>query len=207
MKAACSNENKLKCVVGIGASAGGLQALQPIVSSLVEKGTTAYVIAHHLSPSKPCTLVELLAKKTLLNVSWAVHNEPLIPNHIYICPPGFDIEVVATSLVLYPITEAQLNSPSIDRLFRSLAECRQDNAVAAVLSGSGHDGLAGAEAVSAAGGVVIAQTSADSIQTGMPNSIIQGGLADLIGNTSQIGEWLNSTDQLSGVIADVLDKT
>ncbi len=206
MKAACSNEKNLKSVVGIGASAGGLQALQPIVSSLVEKGTTAYVIAHHLSPSKPCALVELLANKTRLNVSWAVNSEPLIPDHVYICPPGFDIEVVANSLALYPLTEAQLNSPSIDRLFRSLAECRQETAVVVVLSGSGHDGLAGAEAVSAVGGVVIAQTSIDSIQTGMPNSIIQSGLADLIGNTSQIGEWLNSTDQLSYVIADVLDK-
>ncbi len=200
------SENKLKCVVGIGASAGGLQALLPIVSSLTEKGTTAYVIAHHLSPSKPCALVDLLANKTPLKVKWAVDGEALITDHIYICPPGVDIEVVSNTLALYSTEDSTLISPSVDRFFRSLAESYQETAIAVILSGSGHDGMTGAEAITTAGGMVIAQTLADSIQTGMPDSVIQSGFADLVGSPTQIAEWLNQADHLNVFLADELSE-
>ncbi|TCV85011.1 MULTISPECIES: CheR family methyltransferase [Methylomonas] len=198
-----SEGEQKKCeVVGIGSSAGGLQALMPVIAGLKLRGRSAYVLAHHLSPDKPCSLIELLQNKCALNVSWAQNGIELLPDHLYACPPGHNIEVVDDKLVILQSEDAQPIAPSIDRLFRSIADSRQDKAIVVILSGSGHDGTLGAEAVAAAEGLVILQNPADAVHSDMPESVIKLGLADLVGSSQQIAEWLNHTDDIDCAIND-----
>jgi len=189
-------------VVGIGASAGGLQALIPVISGLKPQGRCAYILAHHLSPDKPCSLIELLQSKCSLDVSWARDGIELVPDYLYACPPGHNIEVVGNKLVVSQSEDAQPIAPSIDRLFRSIADSRQEKAIVVILSGSGHDGTLGAEAVAAAEGLVILQNPADAVHSEMPESVIKLGFADLVGSSQQIAEWLNHTDDIDGAIND-----
>ncbi|MCQ8116433.1 CheR family methyltransferase [Methylomonas rosea] len=198
-----SGGEQKKCeVVGIGASAGGLQALMPVIAGLKQRGRFAYVLAHHLSPDKPCSLIELLQSKCQLAVSWAEDGMALAPDNLFVCPPGHNIEVVDDKLLVFQVEEAQPIAPSIDRLFRSIADSRQDKAIVVILSGSGHDGTLGAEAVAAAEGLVILQNPADAVHSAMPESVIKLGFADLVGSSQQIAEWLNHTDDIDGVIND-----
>ncbi|MDP3638486.1 MAG: CheR family methyltransferase, partial [Azonexus sp.] len=191
-----SNEAKELRVVAFGASAGGLQALRPIINGLERHGDTAYVVAHHLSPVHPSSLTELLAAKSKLTVVAASQDERLLADHVYVCPPGHDIELANGQLILTPTDSSSTIAPSIDRLFRSLAEAQGENAVVVILSGSGHDGTAGAEAVNAANGTVIIQDPEEALQPGMPQAAIKGGFADLIGNSDEITDWLNHLDRL-----------
>ncbi len=147
-------------VVGIGASAGGLQALLPVISGLKPRGRFAFILAHHLSPDKPCSLIEILQTKCQLAVSWAEDGLELVPDHLFVCPPGHNIEVADDRLLVSQAEVGQPIAPSIDRLFRSIAETRQEKAIVVILSGSGHDGTLGAEAVAAAEGLVILQNPA-----------------------------------------------
>ncbi|MDO8941245.1 MAG: CheR family methyltransferase [Methylicorpusculum sp.] len=189
-------------VVGIGASAGGLQALIPVISGIKPRGKCAYVLAHHLSPDKPCSLVELVQSKCPLSVLWARDGDELVPDHVYMCPPGHNIELVDNHWVVSQSEDTQAIAPSIDRLFRSIAESRQEKAIVVVLSGSGHDGALGAEAVAAADGLVILQNPADAVHSEMPESVIKLGFADLVGSSQQIAEWLNHIDSIDGAIKD-----
>ncbi|WP_197491390.1 CheR family methyltransferase [Methylomonas methanica] len=198
-----SEGEQRKCeVVGIGASAGGLQALLPVIFGLKLRARYAYVLAHHLSPDKPCSLIELLQSKCQLAVSWAEDGMALAPDHLFVCPPGHNIEVVDDRLIVSESEDGQPIAPSIDRLFRSIAETRQEKAIVVILSGSGHDGTLGAEAVAAAEGLVILQNPADAVHSAMPESVIKLGLADLVGSSQQIAEWLNHTDDIDFVIND-----
>ncbi|HSG23224.1 MAG TPA: PAS domain S-box protein, partial [Azonexus sp.] len=194
--AANSNEASELRIVAFGASAGGLQALRPIINGLQRHSGTAYLVAHHLSPVHPSSLTELLAAKSQLTVVAASQDEHLLADHVYICPPGHDIELANGQLTLTPTDSSSTIAPSIDRLFRSLAEALGENAVAVILSGSGHDGTAGAEAVNAANGTVIIQDPDEAVQPGMPQAAINAGFADLIGNSDEITEWLNHLDRL-----------
>ncbi|WP_371928912.1 CheR family methyltransferase, partial [Methylomonas aurea] len=189
-------------VVGIGASAGGLQALLPVISGLKRRGRFAYILAHHLSPDKPCSLIEILQSKCHLAVSWAENGMELVPDHLFVCPPGHNIEVADDRLIVSQSEDGQPIAPSIDGLFRSIAETRHEKAIVVILSGSGHDGTLGAEAVAAAEGLVILQNPADAAHSAMPESVIKLGQADLVGSSQQIAEWLNHTDDIDCAIND-----
>ena len=195
--AATEPERQALRVVAFGASAGGLQALRPVVNGLLPDGRTAYLVAHHLSPVHPTSLAELLGANSPLAVVAAAQDEPLLPDHVYICPPGFNIELGNDCALLSPANPAKSIAPSVDRLFRSLAEHRQEAAVIVILSGSGSDGTLGAEAVSAVNGTVIVQRPDEAVQPGMPQAVINAGFADLIGNTDEITLWLNDLDRLT----------
>lgn len=183
-------------VVAFGASAGGLQSLRPIIRGLRRSGRAAYVVAHHLSPSVPSGLMELLADDTELTVVHATNGEQLLADHVYVCPPGCHIEIVGNTLSLFPRDESSFVSPSVDRLFRSLAESHDDRAVGVILSGSGQDGARGAVAIHATGGTVIVQLPEEAMQPGMPEATIHAGAAELIGSCDQIVNWLNHIEKL-----------
>jgi two-component system CheB/CheR fusion protein len=149
-------------VVGIGSSAGGLEALQELLSHLTgaagepgtgEPGTTgvAYVVAQHLAPKQPSGLTGLLARTTPLKVVTAVDGAQLEADHVFVCPPTWDISLEGDRLRLAEPQQRFGPSPSIDLLFESIAEHWQNCGVAIALSGTGSDGARGIRALRAAG--------------------------------------------------------
>jgi PAS domain S-box-containing protein len=184
-------------VVALGASAGGLQALRPIVDALEPHGHAAYIVAHHISPHLASSLPGILAAHARLAVEIAGDGVPILPDHIYVCPPGADVEVEDFVLRLRPPTAGALIAPSVDRLFQSVAACCGRNGVAVILSGSAHDGTLGARAIHEAGGLVLVQVPEEALQPGMPDSVITAGHADLVGSVHQIGDWLNRIDWIA----------
>ncbi len=183
-------------LVAIGASAGGLQALRPIVQGLERHGRAAYVLAQHLSSSQPSNLTEILGTHSALTVVTATHGAPLWPDHLYVCPSGFDLEVDAGHLVLSEPDPSAFIAPSIDKLFVSAAASFASKSVGVILSGSGHDGTAGAMAISAAGGQVIVQSPEEATHASMPDSVLEAHLAVLRGRSEQIVRWLNGIETL-----------
>lgn len=183
-------------VVALGASAGGLQVLRPIVRNLAPDGRSAYVIVHHLAPDHVSNLVELLQQHSRMPVSWLADGELVAANRIYVCPPASELEFGRRCFKLLPRAAGSLISPSIDRLFTSLAAAYGDKAIAVVLSGSGTDGRAGARAVQEAGGIVVAQSPEKALQPGMPEAVIRAGTASLVGDAGQISGWLSDVHSI-----------
>lgn len=181
-------------IVAFGASAGGLQALRPIINRLPRDGQHAYLVAHHLSPVHPTSLAELLGAQSQLTVVVATDHGVPLPDHVYVCPPGCDIELVDGRLSVTPSDPNGAIAPSIDRLFRSLAACRGEKAIVVILSGSGSDGVQGAEAVNSVDGMVLVQLPEEAVQPGMPQAAIHAGFADLIGGTDEIVKWISQSD-------------
>ncbi|MCT0208037.1 chemotaxis protein CheB [Synechococcus sp. CS-1332] len=177
-------------LVGIGASAGGLEALQLLLGSLVSGGNVAYVVAQHLSPDHGSLMVDLLTRVTALQVLQAVEGAVLLPGTITVCSPNHDIRVLGDRVTLAEPEPRFGPSPSIDRLFESIAEHWAERGGAVVLSGTGSDGARGLRAVRAAGGLTIAQTPESARFDGMPRAAIAMGGADLILEPVAIGEHL-----------------
>ncbi len=181
-------------VVGVGASAGGLEALQSMLSNLPTDTNMAFVVAQHLSPSYKSMMVDLLEKACTIPITSAVDNEVLEPNHVYICPPNYNIEIVSgdcISLISYP--EARRTPrPSVDMLFESIAFVKGESAIGIVLSGTGTDGSRGIRAIKGENGFGIVQDPKDAKYDGMPNSAINSGNVDLIVQSTEIGTELKN---------------
>jgi len=182
----------LRHVVAIGASAGGLEALQAFVGALEAGGTTAYVVAQHLAPEHRSLIVDLLARATRLPVIAASDGRRLSPDVICVVPPRHDV-VLEHDVLRIREPEARFGpSPCVDLLFDSLADHWKEHGVAVVLSGTGSDGARGLRAVRAAGGLTIAQTPASAKFDGMPSAAISIGGADLILEPAQIGPRISA---------------
>jgi two-component system CheB/CheR fusion protein len=167
-------------VVGIGASAGGLEALFSFVEQLSPGNNMSYVIVQYLPADKRSALAELLKNKTKLPVEVVTDGIRLCANTIYVAPAGRDIEVDRDSLKLLPASPAPALKTTIDYFFYSLAEAYQEKAVGVIFSGSGHDGAKGIKAIKAAGGLTIAQQPATARFKSMPEAAIEQGKADII---------------------------
>jgi two-component system CheB/CheR fusion protein len=140
-------------VVVIGASAGGLEALQELVARLPAGARAAFVIAQHLAPDHPSQLADLLTRVTRLPVVAAQDGTPLQPGQIVVIPPNRDATIDNRQLRLSDPLPRFGPSPSIDRLFESLAQTCGEQGLAVVLSGTGSDGACGLRLVGAAGSV------------------------------------------------------
>jgi two-component system CheB/CheR fusion protein len=180
----------VQLVVGIGASAGGLQALQQLVGSLAPDGAVAYLVAQHLAPDHPSLIVDLLERATPLPVRTAVDGARLEPGVIVVAPPNRDLTVEADVLRLADPQPRLAPSPCIDLLFSSIAEQWGERGVAVVLSGTGSDGARGLLAVRAGGGLTLVQTPESARFDGMPRAAIALGGADLVLEPAAIGERL-----------------
>ncbi|MEB3199708.1 MAG: chemotaxis protein CheB [Synechococcaceae cyanobacterium] len=185
-------------LVAIGASAGGLEALQALLGSLSSGGTVAYVVAQHLSPDRGSLMVELLARVTELQVVEAVDGAVLLPDTVSICPPNHDISVEGNRVRLVAPQPRFGPSPSIDSLFESIAEQWNGHGAAVVLSGTGSDGARGLRSVRAAGGLTIAQTPESARFAAMPSAAVAMGGADLILEPAAIGRHLTGLMGTSG---------
>jgi two-component system, chemotaxis family, CheB/CheR fusion protein len=186
-------------VVGVGASAGGLEALQELSHTMTALGRVSYVVAQHLSPDHASLIVDLLSHSTTLSVVTATDGAPLQADVIAIAPPNHDLVVEGDHLRLSAPLPRFGPSPCIDLLFESIAEYWGDHGLAVVLSGTGADGARGMRAVRAAGGLTIAQSPESARFSAMPSAAISLGCADLILEASAIGpkirEWISHGGQ------------
>lgn len=165
-------------VVGVGASAGGLDAFTQLLKGLPDDTGMAFVLVQHLAPSHPSALAEILSRATTMPVT-EVQGEPEVePNHVYVIPPDRSMIIVAGALQLLPREGRGAHHP-IDQFFRSLAEERQHRAIGVVLSGTANDGTLGLEAIKAGGGITFAQ-DATAQHEGMPKSAIASGSVDFV---------------------------
>lgn len=178
--------------VGIGASAGGLEALRPFVANLPESANMAYIVAQHMSPDHRSLMVELLGRETKLKVEPAQNNLLPVANTIYVAPANTDVTISSGKLLLTKPSNTIGPKPSVDRFFMSLAEDREDKCIAIVLSGTGSDGAHGIKAIKAAGGITIAQDPRSAKYDSMPNAAIRIGGADLVLPPSEIAIQLNT---------------
>jgi two-component system CheB/CheR fusion protein len=167
------------CVVGIGASAGGVEACSALLAALPDDTGMAFVVVLHLDPSHPSYLSEVLGRATRLRVSEAAEGESVEPNRVYVIPPGTDLGIHGGRLELTRRSAPSGQHRPIDGFLRTLAEDQGHQAIGVILSGSATDGTLGLEAVKAEGGITFAQD--DTAQHGsMPHSAIAAGCVDLV---------------------------
>ena len=165
-------------IVGIGASAGGLEALDLFLRNVPADSSIAFVIVQHLEPTHKSSMVELLQRATGMKVLQAKDRTPLQPACVYVIPPNKDMSILHG--VLYLLDRIAPHGPRlpIDFFFRSLADDRQDRSVGVILSGMGSDGTLGLRAIKEKGGVTFVQEPASAKCPSMPKSAIDAGLAD-----------------------------
>ncbi len=172
--------DSMACVVGLGASAGGLEALQTFFANMPPDSGLAFVVIQHLSPDYKSLMVELLSKTTTMNVLRIEDGMALEPNCVYLIPPKKNVTLFHQKLLLADQEHGRgLNLP-IDLFFRSMAEDLGERAVGIVLSGTGSDGTRGIRAIKESGGLVMAQDPDSAKFDGMPASVIATGLADYV---------------------------
>ena len=164
-------------IVGIGASAGGLEALEQLFDALPPDTGMAFVVVQHLSPDFRSLMDELIARHSEMPVVIVEDNMPVCANHIYLMPPRKQMIIRDRHLVLTD-KEPQAFTLPIDTFFRSLAQDIGEQAVAVVLSGSGSDGSRGVVEVKRAGGLVLAETAASAKFDSMPLSAAATGMVD-----------------------------
>jgi len=166
-------------VVAIGASAGGLDALEKLFASLPADCGAAFVVIQHLSPDHKSMMASLLARHTRMPVVMVEEDMPIAPNQVFLIPPGSIMHMDGRLLRLKPKNPRTLTLP-IDVFFQSLATHHGERAVGVVLSGTGSDGTRGAGSINEAGGFLLAQDPENAKFDGMPRSVIATGLVDAI---------------------------
>src|SRR6188472_1018693 len=165
-------------VVGIGASAGGLDAFKRLLTAIPENSGMAYILVQHLDPSHESILAEILQKITKIPVLEITDNIEVEENKIYVIPSNKLLTATDGVLQLSPrLPKSQHNMP-IDVLFSSLAEVHQSHAIGVVLSGTGSDGTMGLKAIKDYGGITIAQVQDSAAYKAMPQSAIDAEVVD-----------------------------
>jgi two-component system CheB/CheR fusion protein len=166
--------------VGIGASAGGLEALELFLSRVPQDSGLAFVIVQHLDPTRKGIMPELLQRTTGMKVIQVKDRTKVQPDCVYVIPPNKDMSILHGVLhLLEPVTPRGLRLP-IDFFLRSLAQDQQEHSIGVILSGMGSDGTLGLRAIKEKAGVVLVQDPATAKFNGMPRSAIEAGLADIV---------------------------
>ncbi|MCK6609765.1 MAG: PAS domain-containing protein [Bacteroidia bacterium] len=177
-------------IVAIGASAGGLDALQELFTAMPVDSGLAFVVIQHLSPDYKSLMNELLARHTSMAIHIAEHLMELESNHVYLIPPGKNISVFHNKIFLEPQNHTKSLNLPVDIFFKSLAKEKGNKAIGIVLSGTGSDGTLGTKAIKEAGGMIMAQDTSSARFDGMPKSCISTGLVDFILSPAQMPEAL-----------------
>ena len=167
-------------IVGIGASAGGLDAYQKFLSKIPADSAMAYVLVMHLSSDYNSNLTAILSKYTALPVVEIVNEVHLLPNHIYIIPVNNNLIAVDGVLKLYQRNRSDKANKAIDIFFESLAQVHKSFAVGVILSGTAFDGTAGLKKIREQGGATIAQDPATAGFKSMPQSAIEADTVDFV---------------------------
>ncbi|QDG54088.1 response regulator [Persicimonas caeni] len=174
-----------KLIVGLGASAGGLNEFKTFFSNVSPDTGLAFVVVQHLDPSRESRIPDILQRHTEMPVSRIEHGVAPQPNHVYTIPSNKLVEYAAGRLVLQD-RRPQPKRRAVDHFFCSLADEAEQRAVAVVLSGAGNDGTLGLRKVHAAGGLTLVQSEDEATHRGMPGSAARSGVADFIVSTSQM---------------------
>src|SRR5579864_4549134 len=167
-------------VVGIGASAGGLEAFRLLLKSLPDDTGLAFVLVQHLDPGHESMLTSLLSKATEMPVTEVKEGMRAEPNHVYIIPPNTTMRILNGELHLTARMEPGSRHMPIDYFLRSLAEDRGSGAIGVILSGAATDGTLGLKAIKAEGGITFAQDEKTAKYDGMPRSAIAAGCVDFV---------------------------
>jgi two-component system CheB/CheR fusion protein len=177
-------------VVGIGASAGGLEAFRKLLAALPADTGIAFVLISHLDPTHESMMVDLLGRDTTMKVVQAADGMPLERNCVYVIPPHAYLSVRDAMLRLTQPQEPHGARMPFDFFLNSLADAYGDRAVAVILSGTGADGSVGLRAISEKGGLVIAQDPEEAVFDGMPRSAISAGAVNLVLPVGEIPQAL-----------------
>jgi two-component system CheB/CheR fusion protein len=164
-------------IVGIGASAGGLEAFEQFFRHVPPDCGMAFVLVPHLDPGHASLLTEILQRTTTMSVLEAQDQVAVAPNCVYVIPPNRDMTIFRDALQLSVPEQPRGQRMPIDNFLRSLAEDRGEQSIGIILSGTGTDGTLGLRAIIGAGGVSLVQEPASAKYDGMPNSAIQAGYA------------------------------
>ncbi|MCX6050349.1 MAG: PAS domain-containing protein [Chloroflexi bacterium] len=167
-------------VVGIGASAGGLEALQRFFEQMPTTSGMAFVVVTHLAPKHESHLAALLQPCTTMPVVQVTEAILITPNQVYVIPPNRNIATIDSHLRLSLLEEARRERMPIDHFFRTLAATHAEKAIGIILSGTGSDGTIGLQCIRVEGGLTVVQEPADASYDGMPQSAIASGVADFI---------------------------
>src|SRR5260221_12882734 len=190
-RAAVSPSGERLTIVGIGASAGGLEAVGALLKQL-EVDHTAFVVVQHLAPERESMLGELLSRTTeKMKVVTITEGMRVEANVIYVIPPKSDLAILHGVLHLTPPSEARAPHLPIDCFFRSLAADQGEAAVGVILSGTGTDGSLGLKAIKAEGGMTFVQDPATAKYDGMPRSALESGYADVCLSAEALGQELS----------------
>ena len=179
-------------IIGIGASAGGLEALEQFFIHVPEASGVAYVVIQHLDPTQQGMLPELLQRITPMHVEQVKNGMSIKPNCVYVIPPNKDMSILHGKLILLdPAAPRGLRLP-IDFFFKSLADDLREQAIAVVLSGMGSDGTLGMRAIKERAGLTLAQLPGSAKFDGMPSSAIAAGVVDIIATPQALSAQIMS---------------
>ncbi|HTJ79624.1 MAG TPA: chemotaxis protein CheB [Rariglobus sp.] len=173
-------------IVGIGASAGGLEALTQFLEHVPVNCGMAFVIVQHLDPTHKGMLPDLLQRATAMKVVQVTDRIRIRPDRVYVIPPNHDLSVLHGTLhLLTPVAARGLRLP-IDSFFRSLADDQRERSIGVVLSGMGSDGTLGLKAIKEQAGLVLVQDPSTAKFDAMPSSVVDAGLADIVAPADQL---------------------
>ena len=178
-------------IVGVGASAGGLEAFRKLLAALPPDTGMAYVLVQHLDPRHESILAELLAKGSRMPVSEVREDTAFQPNHVYVTPGQQDVTIEGGMLKLVPRTSTRGQHMPIDSFLRTLAQAQGSKAIGVILSGTATDGTLGVKAIKAEGGIAFAQDPASAGHDGMPRSAIASGCVDFVLRPDEIARELS----------------
>ena len=198
-------------VVGIGASAGGLEALEQFLGNVPENSGMAYVVIQHLDPTKKGILPELLQKISKMPVHQVKDNMVLRPDSVYVIPPNKTMSVRNGILHLFNPSEARGLRLPVDSFFHSLAEDMGERSIGLILSGMGSDGSEGVVGIKEKNGIVMVQDPDTAKFDSMPRNAMEAVSSDIVASPAQLSSMLtsflrNSRSVGSGEDADIRDK-
>jgi two-component system, chemotaxis family, CheB/CheR fusion protein len=179
-------------IVGIGASAGGLESFSELLARLPADTGMAYVFVQHLDPGHASYLVEILSKRAKIPVEQAQDGMKIHRDRLYVITPNSTLTIGGGVLHLRSRDPAEKPHRPVDSFFHSLAQERGPNAIGVILSGSGSDGAKGIQAVKQVSGITFAQDESSALFYGMPSSAIRTGCVDFILSPGDIAQELIS---------------
>jgi two-component system CheB/CheR fusion protein len=189
-KIAQTNKNLNFPIVGIGASAGGLEALEQFFGNTPENTNMAFVIIQHLDPNRESITAQLIQRITPMVVLQATDRIKVLPNHVYIIPPNKSLSILHGFLHLFEPAEPHGMRLPVDIFFRSLANDRKDKSIGIILSGMGSDGSIGIKAIKEVNGIVMVQDPDSAKFDSMPRNAIDSVIVDIIAPAWKLPEQL-----------------
>lgn len=181
-------------VIAIGSSTGGPDALAQVLTSMTQRPEVPLVAVQHMPPVFTAMLAQRLSRLGPITVVEAEAGQPLEPGTMYLAPGGRHLEIARRGAglltVLHDKDPENYSRPSVDVLFRSVARACPGSAIGVILTGMGHDGRAGCEAMRSGGALIVAQDQASSVVWGMPGAVHEAGLVDRTLDVAHVGSFL-----------------